>query len=338
MPDDDLPQCPQGIPWRQQSFAVANLEGAILSQQPRTQQGMTLFNSEHIVDLLQQFHIKAVSLANNHIFDAGEDLVTTLSVLKDCHVQPFGLQHMPYIETVVDRRNVVLAAFGWDVIGCLTKNKGFSVSPLEFEYIKPLLEKIKIERPQHKLILFMHWNYELELYPQPAHRELARACIDLGADLIVGCHSHCVQGLERYKGKYIVYGLGNWFMPSDKFWEGEHTYPERVNLQLAFDWSPETEQALCHWFRYDSSQNSLIYCATEEPECSQTISELTPYSKMSANEYKIWFVQNRMKKRLLPVFYWEDSLIKVFFKKTWIKIRHFLISILVSAKIKRTRA
>ncbi|MBK8078814.1 MAG: CapA family protein [Saprospiraceae bacterium] len=32
---------------------------------------------------------------------------------------------------------------------------------------------------------------------------------DEGVNFIVGCHSHCVQGGEKYKDGYIVYGLGN---------------------------------------------------------------------------------------------------------------------------------
>ena len=33
--------------------------------------------------------------------------------------------------------------------------------------------------------------------------------IDAGADLVIGNHSHVYGGLEMYKGKYIIYSLGN---------------------------------------------------------------------------------------------------------------------------------
>lgn len=46
-------------------------------------------------------------------------------------------------------------------------------------------------------------------------------CIDQGYDLVLGCHPHVLQGIECYKGKYIVYSMGNFCYggnknPSDK--------------------------------------------------------------------------------------------------------------------------
>lgn len=57
--------------------------------------------------------------------------------------------------------------------------------------------------------------------PTQTQQELARYTIDNGADLILGHHPHVVQGIEEYKGKFIVYSLGNFMFggnrnPSDK--------------------------------------------------------------------------------------------------------------------------
>jgi poly-gamma-glutamate synthesis protein (capsule biosynthesis protein) len=38
---------------------------------------------------------------------------------------------------------------------------------------------------------------------------MGKAFVDAGADLVVGMHSHCMQGIEYYKGKMIAYSLGN---------------------------------------------------------------------------------------------------------------------------------
>ena len=40
--------------------------------------------------------------------------------------------------------------------------------------------------------------------------ELARACVDAGADLVYGSHSHCLQPMEEYNGGIILYSMGNW--------------------------------------------------------------------------------------------------------------------------------
>ena len=48
-----------------------------------------------------------------------------------------------------------------------------------------------------------------ELYPEDYQTTLGRKCIDWGADLVIGHHPHVLQGIDQYKGKYIIYSLGN---------------------------------------------------------------------------------------------------------------------------------
>jgi poly-gamma-glutamate synthesis protein (capsule biosynthesis protein) len=59
------------------------------------------------------------------------------------------------------------------------------------------------------VIPFMHWGWERELHPTRRQQTLARKMIDAGADVVVGGHPHVTQGTEYYKGKLIVYSLGN---------------------------------------------------------------------------------------------------------------------------------
>jgi poly-gamma-glutamate synthesis protein (capsule biosynthesis protein) len=59
------------------------------------------------------------------------------------------------------------------------------------------------------LVVIMHWGIEYQYAPTPEQIELGRYAIDWGADLVVGHHPHVVQPMEIYKGKPIVYSLGN---------------------------------------------------------------------------------------------------------------------------------
>ena len=59
------------------------------------------------------------------------------------------------------------------------------------------------------IIPFMHWGWERERQPTERQRSLARLMIDSGADVVVGGHPHVTQGVETYRGKLIVYSLGN---------------------------------------------------------------------------------------------------------------------------------
>jgi poly-gamma-glutamate synthesis protein (capsule biosynthesis protein) len=59
------------------------------------------------------------------------------------------------------------------------------------------------------VIPFMHWGWERETTPSARQRQLARTLIDAGADAVVGGHPHVTQGAETYRGKPIIYSLGN---------------------------------------------------------------------------------------------------------------------------------
>ena len=59
------------------------------------------------------------------------------------------------------------------------------------------------------VIVSMHWGEELRAKPTSTQERYAHAIIDAGADLVLGHHPHVLGGIEQYKGKYIVYSLGN---------------------------------------------------------------------------------------------------------------------------------
>jgi poly-gamma-glutamate synthesis protein (capsule biosynthesis protein) len=75
------------------------------------------------------------------------------------------------------------------------------------------LESIK-EAAQNSdfVAVFVHWGVEKSNFPEDYQRSLAHKYIDAGADAVIGCHPHVLQGMEFYKGKPIAYSLGNfWF-------------------------------------------------------------------------------------------------------------------------------
>jgi len=59
------------------------------------------------------------------------------------------------------------------------------------------------------VVPFMHWGWENEPVAGPRQRRLARLMIDAGADAVVGSHPHVIQDTEIYRGRPIVYSLGN---------------------------------------------------------------------------------------------------------------------------------
>lgn len=94
---------------------------------------------------------------------------------------------------------------------------------LSYEGIKKFyinLDKLKQQNPD-LIIASFHWGKEASTTPDGNQIQLAHQAIDNGVDLVIGHHPHVIQGIEKYKGKYIVYSLGNFCFggntnPSDK--------------------------------------------------------------------------------------------------------------------------
>ena len=79
-------------------------------------------------------------------------------------------------------------------------------------------KKLSLARAQcDYLILSCHWGVEFLEYPTPYVVQVAHAFADLGADLIIGHHPHCLQGFEKYKDTLIFYSLGNFLF--DMCWD-----------------------------------------------------------------------------------------------------------------------
>jgi poly-gamma-glutamate synthesis protein (capsule biosynthesis protein) len=136
------------------------------------------------------------------------------------------------------------------------------------------------------------------------YRQFSQALIDAGAAVVAGCHAHCVQGGEQYKDGYIVYGLGNFFLPNHVFANGKLFYPPFSSTQLVLEYDPATTKAYCHWFRYEKQAEDHLLEHTESStfESSMLLKRYSPYQCMDPKGYTSFFKKNRRKKLLIPVF------------------------------------
>lgn len=71
----------------------------------------------------------------------------------------------------------------------------------------------KAKRSCDFLVVALHWGVERTTIPIEYQVALGRAWIDGGADVVVGAHPHRLQGGEVYKGKPILYSMGNLISP-----------------------------------------------------------------------------------------------------------------------------
>ncbi len=171
------------------------------------------------VEILKKMGVDIVSLANNHALDYGPDaLLDTFDTLDGAGIDYVGAGNnldrakAPVYYTIGDKKIAFIAAsrvvFEMD---WYASDNGLGMIGTYDPAL--IVESIKeAEKNSDFVIMFVHWGIERENYPVDYQRDLARKYIDAGADAVIGCHPHVMQGFEFYQGKPIAYSLGNfWF-------------------------------------------------------------------------------------------------------------------------------
>lgn len=193
----------------QDDMTVVNLEGVLtFSEELNPGRTFNIKGDPEYADILTYGSVEAVSMANNHRLDFGENgTKDTLAAL-----QPTGIVY-------AYDQNVGIYEIKGIRIGFVSVNEvawGQGVEKLMKDGIAKLQEK------EADLILACcHWGIEGDYYPTEFQQQFGRECIDWGADLVIGHHPHVLQGVEEYQGKYIIYSLANFCFganrnPSDK--------------------------------------------------------------------------------------------------------------------------
>lgn len=289
---------------------IANLEGLIIDNCQTNTLTPVLFNHSQTLDILQENNTVAVGLANNHTLDLPSQLQITFEELERRGINYTGAGESKYsasqfIELKIEGKEVVLFNACWDFLIYHQKNptSGVHVSTLDEFSLLESVKHIRYEKPDSLIVVYLHWSFDLEILPSPMYRQFAKALIDAGVRTVIGCHSHCVQGGEKYKDGFIVYGLGNFFLPYKVFAGGKLSFPDFARTQLAFEIDLNTNQAFCHWFKYQNDPiHKLIHLNSDRFESSDLLDKYSPYTKMTDEEYILFFTKNRRKKIFIPVF------------------------------------
>ncbi len=213
-------------------IAVCNLECVIARHGYGTHvlKAYTFKARPECIPVLRRY-FSAVCVANNHSGDYGPDgLLDELTLLEKGRLPYFGGGRDAKEAArplILQRNGRRVALLGYD---------GFP--PRSFEagdhrpgnaWLTPatVIADIKAARAVHHadlVIPFLHWGHEFRPSPDHAQRKLAREMIDAGADAVIGAHPHVTQTVDFYKGRPIVYSLGNFvfdYFPGDPLaWSG----------------------------------------------------------------------------------------------------------------------
>ena len=148
------------------------------------------------IDILTEGSIEAVSFENNHALDHGQAGIDETTANFEKH-------------------GIVWSAEGR--LG-IFETKGIRIGMLAYQTFNNqyprLFDLVPQDIAQAKMLcdivmVSYHWGDELDYAPNANQQKLGRLTIDAGADLVVGHHSHRINPIEEYNGKYIVYSLAN---------------------------------------------------------------------------------------------------------------------------------
>jgi poly-gamma-glutamate synthesis protein (capsule biosynthesis protein) len=171
--------------------------------------------------IAKRFGVEVANQGNNHSGDLGKEaLLDSRRNLKDAGIASVG--------TGKDHRQAakpaILEIGGWTIavvgFGGIVPEPGWIAAEdnpgmADGDDIPSMVRTVKRAAKAADLVFVsIHWGVELDLKPRPDDVERARAMIDAGADGIFGHHAHRLQPMERYKGRPIFWGLGNFVWPS----------------------------------------------------------------------------------------------------------------------------
>ena len=180
----------------QDDLTIANFEGTLTESDAREDKTFAFKGPASFTSILTDGSVEAVNTANNHSHDYGdqsyEDTMTALDAA--------GIVHFGYDETaVMDVKGIKVGMVGiYELKDHLERE----------QQLKDNIAKVKTDGAQLIVVIF-HWGNETETVPDSNQTTLGRLAIDEGADLVCGHHPHVLQGIETYKGKNIIYSLGN---------------------------------------------------------------------------------------------------------------------------------
>lgn len=196
---------------------VANNEFSITNSNNKINKLYNFKANPDRLNIYKEMGVDLVSLANNHVYDYGEEgLLDTIKYLDEYEIPNVGAGSN--INEAKEAFYFITGGYKISFISATRAEKNV-VTP-SAEENKPgvfwcydpslLIETIKEEKKVSDfVIVLIHWGREDSYLLEDVQKETGKLYIDAGADLIIGSHAHYLQGFEFYNNKLIAYNLGD---------------------------------------------------------------------------------------------------------------------------------
>jgi hypothetical protein len=217
-------------------LAIANFENPAPDAFRFHGSGTSFTANPAYIEGLSNAGIDWVSLANNHIGDAGRaGMLQTIRNVRDHGIASSGLgknRKAAHKAAILDVKGVKVGLLGYDAIA-----RAYAAGPTTPGSARLTAKALKRDiRAARKagaqvVIVMPHWGVEYRATPFAGQQKLARTAIDAGADMVIGNHAHWAGALEVHDDKPIWYALGNFVF--DQTWSIPTM--EGITLELTFN-------------------------------------------------------------------------------------------------------
>ena len=199
-------------------LSVVNLETAVTERGTKIGKEFHFRAPASALVTVQNAGVDAVSMANNHGVDYGPvGLQDTLAAKKASPIPVVGIgvdEAEAYAPAVLSAKGVKVAVFGASEVFEMTLAR-YSAGPGKagIASAAPVTRLRQAVAAAHRrydvVVVFLHWGLDYQKCPDNLSAETAQALAEAGADVVVGGHSHRVNGAGWLGRSYVAYGLGN---------------------------------------------------------------------------------------------------------------------------------
>jgi hypothetical protein len=240
-------------------LSIANFEDPAPNNFTYHPAGVNFSADPALIQGLSDAGIDWVSLANNHIGDAGtQGILDTLANLDTWGIAHGGAEanlDAARQATLLDAGGITIGILGYDTIKPADAATDSQPGSNEMSAAR-VREDVAAARAAgaQLVIVFPHWGTEYSATTTATQQGLAHAAIDAGADIVIGSHPHWAGGIEVYRGRPIFYSLGDFVFSIQRSEQTEESYL----LELTFSGTRLVQVALHLFLILDQSQPNLL--------------------------------------------------------------------------------
>lgn len=202
-------------------LTIVNLEAALGKAGSPQDKTFTFRVPAEVTETLSSAGVDVATMANNHGLDFGQaGLQESLRIEQTSGFPIIGVgqnadeAYAPFVTEINGQRIGIVAAS--DVIDDNLRSTWIAtdaqpgLASAEEAQQARLAEEVRSVRPTvDTLVVYLHFGVEKETCPNTRQKDLVALMVDAGADIVVGSHTHRLQGVGYRGDQLVAYGLGN---------------------------------------------------------------------------------------------------------------------------------